>query len=34
MNPTNAGWRRPENVTLSDGPTTLATVRRTLTVYP
>ena len=34
VNPTTSGWRRPENVTLSDGHTTLTTVRRTLTVYP
>jgi hypothetical protein len=34
VNPTNIGWRRNETVTLADGHTTLATVRRTLTVYP
>jgi hypothetical protein len=34
VNPTNVGWRRPETVTRADGHTTLATVRRTLTIYP
>jgi hypothetical protein len=34
VNPTNVGWRRPETVTLTDGRTTLATVRRTITIYP
>jgi hypothetical protein len=34
VNPTNIGWRRNETVTLADGHTTLATVARTLTVYP
>lgn len=34
VNPTNVGWRRNETVTLADGQTTLATVERTLTIYP
>jgi hypothetical protein len=34
VNPTNIGWRRNETVTLANGHTTLATVHRTLTVYP
>jgi hypothetical protein len=34
VNPTNVGWRRNETVTLADGHTTLATVHRTLTIYP
>jgi hypothetical protein len=34
VNPTNIGWRRNETVTLADGHTTLATVGRTVTVYP
>jgi hypothetical protein len=34
VNPTNIGWRRDETVTLADGHTTLAAVRRTLTIYP
>ncbi len=34
VNPTNVGWSRNETLTLADGHTTLATVRRTLTIYP
>ncbi len=34
VNPTNVGWRRNETVTLADGQTTLATVERTVTIYP
>ncbi|HEX3330899.1 MAG TPA: hypothetical protein VHS27_13330 [Gaiellales bacterium] len=34
VNPTNVGWRRPENLTLADGNTTLTSVQRTLTIYP
>lgn len=34
VNPTTVGWRRDETVTLADGHATLATVHRTLTIYP
>jgi hypothetical protein len=34
VNPTNVGWRRLENLTLADGSTTLASVQRTITIYP
>ena len=34
VNPTTVTWRRSRNVLLENGPITLTTIRRTLTVYP
>lgn len=34
VNPTNIAWQRPQEVELRDGPTVLATIHRTVTVYP
>lgn len=34
VNPTNVGWRRPENLQLNDGTVPIATIHRTVTVYP
>jgi hypothetical protein len=34
VNPTTVAWRRPQVVELRDGAATLATVQRSLTVYP
>lgn len=34
VNPTTVTWQRPQNVELLDGNTLLATIHRTLTVYP
>jgi hypothetical protein len=34
VNPTNVAWHRPQNVELDDGPTVLATLHHTITVYP
>lgn len=34
VNPTNIGWRRPQNVELDDGDQTLATLHRSITVFP
>jgi hypothetical protein len=34
VNPTNVGWRRPETVELADGSTLVASIHRTVTVYP
>jgi hypothetical protein len=34
VNPTNVTWQRPQDVQLRDGAAVLATIHRTLTVYP
>lgn len=34
VNPTTVTWKRPQNVELLDGDRLLATIHRTLTVYP
>jgi len=34
VNPTNLAWHRPQNVELDDGDTVLATLHRTITVFP
>jgi hypothetical protein len=34
VNPTNIGWRRTEDLTLQDGATQVATIHRTVTIYP
>jgi hypothetical protein len=34
VNPTNVAWNRPAGVRLLDGDTTLATIHRSLTVFP
>lgn len=34
VNPTNIGWRRTEDLTLEDGATQVATIHRTVTIYP
>jgi len=34
VNPTNLAWHRPQNVELDDGNTMLATLHRTITVFP
>ena len=34
VNPTTVTWQRPQDVQLRDGSTVLATIHRTLTVYP
>jgi hypothetical protein len=34
VNPTNLAWRRPQNVELDDGPTVVARLHRTITVFP
>jgi type II secretory pathway pseudopilin PulG len=34
VNPTNVGWRRTENLTLLDDTTSVATIHRTITIYP
>jgi hypothetical protein len=34
VNPTTVAWRRPQSVQLDDGSAVLATVPRTVTVYP
>jgi hypothetical protein len=34
VNPTNIAWRRPQNVELDDGNQVLATIHRTITIYP
>ena len=34
VNPTTVTWRRPQDVQLEDGSVTLASMQRTVTVYP
>ena len=34
VNPTNVGWHRTENLTLIDGSSRVATIHRTITIYP
>ena len=34
VNPTNIAWRRPQNVELDDGDTTLLTIHRDVVIYP
>ena len=34
VNPTNLGWHHTENLTLTDGTRPLATIHRTITIYP
>jgi hypothetical protein len=34
VNPTNLAWHRPQNVELDDGDSVLATIHRSITVYP
>jgi hypothetical protein len=34
VNPTNLAWHRPQNVELDDGNTVVATIHRTITVFP
>ncbi|HKV67991.1 MAG TPA: hypothetical protein VJN72_07865 [Gaiellales bacterium] len=34
VNPTNVGWRRPETLQLDDGHVVIASIHRTITVYP
>jgi hypothetical protein len=34
VNPTNVGWHRTENLTLIDGSSRIATINRTITIYP
>lgn len=34
VNPTNVAWHRPQNVELDDGSRVLATLHRTITVFP
>ena len=34
VNPTNLAWRRPQNVELDDGNKVVATLHRTITVFP
>jgi hypothetical protein len=34
VNPTNVAWHRPQNVELDDGNRVLATLHRSITVYP
>ena len=34
VNPTNTGWNRAENLQLEDGSAILATIHRTVTIYP
>jgi hypothetical protein len=34
VNPTNVGWRRAENLRLNDGAVPIATIHRTVTIYP
>jgi hypothetical protein len=34
VNPTNLAWHRPQDVELRDGPTVLARIHRTVTVFP
>jgi hypothetical protein len=34
VNPTNLGWHHTENVTLTDDTRQLATIHRTITIYP
>jgi hypothetical protein len=34
VNPTNLAWHRPQNVELDDGNRVLATLHRSITVYP
>ena len=34
VNPTNTGWNRAENLQLKDGSATLATIHRSVTIYP
>ncbi len=34
VNPTNVGWQRSEVLTLLDNGVTVATIRRTITIYP
>jgi hypothetical protein len=34
VNPTNVGWRRPETLQLLEGGAPVASVRRTITIYP
>jgi hypothetical protein len=33
-NPTNGGWQRPETLTLLDNGAPIATIRRTISIYP
>jgi hypothetical protein len=34
VNPTNVAWHRPQNIELDDGKTAIATIKRTITVFP
>ena len=34
VNPTNVGWQRAETLTLRDGTASVATVHRTISIYP
>lgn len=34
VNPTNVGWHRAEDLTLRDGAVPIATIHRTITIYP
>jgi hypothetical protein len=34
VNPTNIGWHRTEDLTLIDGTSRVATIRRTISIYP
>lgn len=34
VNPTNVAWHRPQNVELDDGNLVLATIKRSITVFP
>lgn len=34
VNPTNVGWERAENLSLENGTARVASVRRTITIYP
>lgn len=34
VNPTTVAWQRPQDIELDDGPTVLARIHRTLTVFP
>ena len=34
VNPTNIGWHDTENLTLTDGTTQVASIHRTITIYP
>jgi hypothetical protein len=34
VNPTNVGWQEPENLQLKDGRVLIASIHRTVTIYP